>query len=293
MLFRSVGMLLNMGFVRDHWPMVAGVTALIFTLKALTGSAAPLSMGFAPRNSLLVGLSLAQVGEFSFVLLLQGAQLNLVPAPEYQIFLAAAIITMIFTPTVIQASQHLATRVPEIHRLRRFFPEPGELELENRAVPLRDHVIVCGYGLNGRLLAQALRCVGISYLVLEIDPAIVSRATAEGESIFFGDSTKPDILKKAGVSRARALVFAISDPFVLPRAVSVARTLNPRLITIVRTARVEDTEGLERAGATEIVAAELSAAKEIIRQVTGLYDVGAEKEQIPTREVSERPDGNP
>ncbi len=271
LFFISVGMLLNLSFVRGHWGQVAGVAALIFALKTLTGCTASLSLGFAPRNSLLVGLNLAQVGEFSFVLLLQGVQLHLAPAAEYQVFLAAAIVTMILTPSVVQASQHLATRVPEMQRLRRFFPEPGELELETRAAPLRDHVIVCGYGLNGRMLAQALRRVGIAYLVLEIDPGIVRRASAEGESIFFGDSTKPDILKKAGVTRARALVFAISDPFVLPRAVATVRGLNPLLATVVRTARVEDTERLERSGATMIVAAELSAAKEIVSKVLDLY----------------------
>lgn len=278
LFFISVGMLLNLGFVRGHWAGVLGLAALIFALKMLTGSAAPLTMGFAPRNSLLVGLNLAQVGEFSFVLLLQGVQLNLVPVEEYQIFLAAAILTMILTPSVIQISQHLATRVPEMQRLRRFFPEPGELELAARATALRDHVIVCGYGVNGRILAQALRRAGISYLVLEIDPGIVSRSTAEGESIFFGDGTKPGILKKAGVARARALVFALSDPFVLPRAVATVRSLNPLLTTVVRTARVEDTEGLERAGAAMIVAAELSAAKEIVSKVLGLYDRAEDQE---------------
>jgi K+:H+ antiporter len=279
LFFISVGMLLDLRFVYDHWAVVLGVAALIFGLKALTGFSAVLSMGFATRKSLLVGLSLAQVGEFSFVLLHQGERLNLVPAGEYQIFLAAAIITMMLTPTIIQLSPNIATHMPEMQRLRRFFPEPGEFELAAHTSPLRDHVIVCGYGLNGRMLAQALRREGISYLVLELDPAIVTRATAEGESIFFGDSTKADILEKAGVRRARALVFAISDPFAVPRAVAIARGLNPGLITVVRTARVEHTGALEHAGASHVVAAELSAAREVIEQVLGLYRAPEEKRQ--------------
>ena len=112
-----------------------------------------------------------------------------------------------------------------------------------------------------------------------------------GESIFFGDSTKRGILKKAGVSRARALVFALSDPFVLPRAVATARSLNPLLTTIVRTARVEDTEGLERAGATGIVAAELSAAKEIVAKVLGLYGRALDPDPPPGQPegITEKP----
>ena len=283
LFFISVGMLLDLKFVESHWAIVTGVAAVIFGLKALTGFSAVLSMGFAARKSLLVGLSLAQVGEFSFVLLHQGERLNLVPAGEYQIFLAAAIITMMLTPTIIQLSPHIATRMPKMQRLRRFFPEPGELGLAAQATPLHDHVIVCGYGLNGRLLAQALRRKGIAYLVLELDPAIVSRATAEGESIFFGDSTKADILEKAGAARARALVFAISDPFVVPRAVATAHALNPRLITIVRTTRVEHTSALESAGASQVVAAELSAAKEVIAQVLDLYEPADEKKHPDSR----------
>jgi CPA2 family monovalent cation:H+ antiporter-2 len=278
LFFISVGMLLDLRFVRSHWAVVLGIAALIFGLKALMGASAVLSMGFAARKSLLVGLSLAQVGEFSFILLHQGQRLNLVPAGEYQIFLAAAIITMILTPTIIQLSPRIATHMPEMRRLRRFFPEPGELELEARAAPLRDHVIICGYGLNGRMLSQALRRKGVSYLALELDPAIVSRAAAKGESIFFGDSTKADILEKAGVRRARVLVFAISDPFAVPRAVATARALNPALITIVRTGRVEHTSALEGAGASQVIAAELSAANEVIEQVLGLYNKETEPE---------------
>jgi len=277
LFFISVGMLLDLRFVHSHWAAVLGIAALIFGLKAATGMSAVLSMGFAAGKSLLVGLSLAQVGEFSFILLHQGERLHLVPAGEYQIFLAAAIITMMLTPTIIQFSSRIATHMPEMRRLRRFFPEPGELELAAQAAPLRDHVIICGYGLNGRMLAQALRRKGIPYLVLELDPAIVSRATSEGESIFFGDSTKADILEKAGVSRARALVFAISDPFAVPKAVATVRGLNPRIITIVRTTRVEHTRALESAGASQVVAAELSAAKEVLEQVLHLYAMPEEQ----------------
>ena len=134
-------------------------------------------------------------------------------------------------------------------------------------------------------------CADADFAAFAVSP-VADFLPLTGTTFFFGDSTKSDILKKAGVSRARALVFAISDPFGLPRAVATARTLNPRLSTIVRTARVEDTEGLERAGASEIVAAELSAAKEIIQKVMGLYHPAHEREQVQTGEIPEKPDGN-
>jgi len=280
LFFISIGMLLDLKFVQHHWAAVLGIAALIFVLKLLTGFSSILSMGFTARKSLMAGLSLAQVGEFSFILLHQGERLNLVPAGEYQIFLAAAIITMMLTPVIVQLSPEISRRMPEIQRLRQIFPGPGELELETQAAPLRDHVIICGYGLNGRMLARTLRRLGIEYLVLELDPAIVRRATAEGESIFFGDSTKAEILEKAGVSRARALVYAISDPFALPRAVATAHTMNPDLVTIVRTARLRHASALEKAGASQVIASELSAAKEVISRVIELYGVPDDKQDV-------------
>jgi len=280
LFFISIGMLLDLKFVQHHWAAVLGIAALIFVLKLLTGFSSILSMGFTARKSLMAGLSLAQVGEFSFILLHQGERLNLVPAGEYQIFLAAAIITMMLTPVIVQLSPEISRRMPEIQRLRQIFPGPGELELETQAAPLRDHVIICGYGLNGRMLARTLRRLGIKYLVLELDPAIVRRATAEGESIFFGNSTKAEILEKAGVSRARALVYAISDPFALPRAVATAHTMNPDLVTIVRTARLRHASALEKAGASQVIASELSAAKEVISRVLELYGVPDDKQDV-------------
>lgn len=279
LFFISVGMLLDLGFAGNHWTRVAALAAGIVGLKLLTGMVSVLSMGFPGRMAFLVGLGLAQVGEFSFILLREGAGLKLITENDYQVFLAAAVVTMILAPTMIQISPRLAGRMPEMRRLRRFFPEPSEADLEKEAEPLRNHVIICGYGLNGRFTAQVLRRLKIPYLVLDIDPDVVRQAA--GEHIFFGDSTRQEILEKAGVARARSIVFAISDPLVLPRAISIARALNPQMAIIVRTTRSEDAAGLERVGATEIVAAEREAAVEIIIRVLMLYE-------IPRAEAFER-----
>jgi CPA2 family monovalent cation:H+ antiporter-2 len=264
LFFISVGMLLDLAFARSQWTLVLGLAAGILALKTLTGLTSVLTLGFPLRMSLLVGLSLAQVGEFSFILLRQGYELNLVSENAYQVFLAAAVISMIFTPLLIQVSPRLAAGVSELPALRRFFPEPGEVELEQQGPPLHDHVIICGYGLNGRLSARVLRQAGTSYVILDMNPENVQRAASDGEPIFFGDASKREILEKAGAERARAIVYAISDPFALERAVAAARAANPRLQVFARTKRLEDIAGLQRAGATEVVAEELEAAEEII-----------------------------
>ena len=273
LFFISIGMLLNLDFVRERWMFVLGVTLLLFLLKAATAMGATLLLGFPLRVSLLVGLGLAQVGEFSFVLLRQGAGLGLVNEQDYQGFLATAVFTMILTPIVIQTSSVLAARLPEAPGLRRFFPEPGEADLEEQGPPLHDHVIVCGYGLNGRLTTRVLRQSNIPYVILEINPETVRRASADGEPIFYGDSSKWQILEKSGAARARAIIFAISDPFVLGRAAAAARAHNPKLTIIARTKRLDEAEPLKRAGASVVIAEELEAAAEIIIELLALFGV--------------------
>ena len=285
LFFISIGMLLNLDFARERWALVAGITLLLFLLKSVTGMGATLLMGFPLRVGLLVGLGLAQVGEFSFVLLRQGAGLGLVNEEDYQTFLAAAVFTMILTPIVIQLSPRLAARLPEASGLRRFFPEPGEADLEALGPPLHDHVIVCGYGLNGRLTTRVLRQSGIPYLILEINPDTVRRASSAGEPIYFGDSSKWQILEKSGAARARAIIFAISDPFVLGRAVAAARAHNPGLAIIARTKRLDEAEPLKRAGATVVVAEELEAADEIIIELLALFGVPRREAFIRIRQT--------
>jgi CPA2 family monovalent cation:H+ antiporter-2 len=240
----------------------------------------------------MVGLGLAQVGEFSFVLLRQGAGLNLITGDAYQTFLAAAVVTMILTPIVIQLSPRLAARVPEMRALRRFFPEPGEADMDAEA-PLSDHVIVCGYGLNGRLTAGVLRRLRLPYLCLETNPETVQVARALDEHIFFGDGSSKEMLEKAGAARARAIVFAISDPFALGRAVAHARALNPSLTIIARTKRLEDAPELEAAGASQVISEELEAAEEIIIRLLQLYNIPRREAfaqvQVERTEVDDKP----
>ncbi len=273
LFFISIGMLFNLAFARTEWMLVAGFAAAILAAKLVSGITSVVVMGFPLRTSVLVGLGVAQVGEFSFVLLRQGASLNLITNNDFQTFLAAAVITMMLTPLVIQLSPALAARVPELRSLRRFFPEPGETKLAQQARTLDDHVIVCGYGLNGQITAEVLACAKIKYLVLDLNPKTVRRAAADGHPIFFGDGSKREILEKVGARRARALVYGISDPFVLGRSVVNARTLNPRLTIIVRTKRLKDTLTLRRAGASYVVAEEMEAVEEINIHLLSVFGV--------------------
>jgi CPA2 family monovalent cation:H+ antiporter-2 len=273
LFFISVGMLLELGYAVQNLVLVLSLAAGILTVKTLAATGAVLLLGFPGRVALQVGLGLAQVGEFSFVLLQQGAALRLVTDTSYQAFLTAAVLTMVLTPLLIQVSPPLAVRLSELRALRRFLPPAATEELEERAGPLENHVIICGYGLNGRLTAGVLARLRIPYLVLETNPETVRLAAAWGERIHFGDASQGEMLARAGAARARALVFAISDPFVVGRAVAQARALNSRAAILVRTKRLEETAELEQAGASLVVSEELEAAEEIIIRLLEFFGV--------------------
>jgi CPA2 family monovalent cation:H+ antiporter-2 len=227
-------------------------------------------LGFPARLAAVVGLGLAQVGEFSFVLLREGESLGLIPRDRYQIFLAAAVLTMMATPALIAAAPRVSQWLGAKGRRRDW------LALDQQTAQLSDHVIICGYGLNGRRLARLLRENSLPYIVVEMNSAVVRAARAEGEQIYFGDVSSYDILKHAGAARARAIVFAISDPTVLPRAISQARLANPDIHIIARIKRIEDARALRLAGATDVIAEELEAWMEIVVRILRLYGMPRE-----------------
>lgn len=271
LFFISVGMLIDLDYIAQRPLLLAGIAVAILVGKLLTAGAAVVVMGFPTRMGVLVGMGLAQVGEFSFVLLREGEALGLISPSRYQMFLSAAVLTMMATPSLVLASPRVSRWFGGRAERRR-----SRLLLDEKTERLRDHVIICGFGLNGRRLALLLRENAIPYLVLEMNDRLVRQARAEGEKIYFGDIGHAEVLKAAGVAHARAIVFAVSDPTVLARAISHARLLNADLHIVARIQRVEDVRELRQAGATDVVAEELEAWMEIAVRILRVYGVPRE-----------------
>ena len=278
LFFVAIGMLIDLHYAATHAAVVLGVTAAILAGKVLAGAAAVRFMGFPARLAVVSGLAVAQVGEFSFVLLREGAHRGMIAQAYYQVFLAAAVLTLAVTPGLVAAGP----------RVSRWFGRqggvPGEAEDPQAEAPLADHVIVCGYGENGRRLARLLRENNLPYVIIDVNSRAVRRARAAGEKIYFGDISSPEILRRAGAGRARAVVFAVSDPAVLPLAISHARHLNPDLHIIARLKRIADAADLRKAGATDVVAEEIEAWMEIALRVLRIFGMPREAlaEQIGT-----------
>jgi len=270
LFFVAIGMLIDLRYAAAHAPVVLGVALAILAGKVFAGAAAVRIMGFPARLAVVCGLSVAQVGEFSFVLLREGANRGMIHESYYQVFLSAAVLTLAVTPGLVAAG-------PRVSRwFGRQGPVPGEAEDPQAESPLADHVIVCGYGENGRRLARLLRENNLPYVIIDVNAIAVRRARSAGEKIYFGDISSPEILERAGAHRARAVVFAVSDPAILPQAISHARHLNPDLHIIARLKRIADASDLRRAGATDVVAEEIEAWMEIALRVLRIFGMPRE-----------------
>jgi CPA2 family monovalent cation:H+ antiporter-2 len=263
LFFISIGMLLNTAVA---WRSRLVIVVILFSILVLKAAIAALTvrlLGHSPRIALMTGLALAQIGEFSFVLAGVGRANGLLPDDVFQLFLASSILTILATPLLIQVSPALAARTERTFKWK----APAAKSGKEAAEKLRDHVIVAGYGLNGRNLANVLKEAGIPYVILELNPETVARAAAEGEPIIFGDVSSRTILKEAGVDRARGMVIAISDPAITRRAVRTARDMSRSVFLIVRTRYATEIDELFGLGADDVIPEEFETSIEIFTRV--------------------------
>lgn len=209
--FVSIGMLLNLSFLKINFPVIISAVIVILILKAITVSLSAYAFGQSLRGSIQTGLFLSQIGEFSFVLAVAGKASGLITDDKYQIFLAASIMTMIVTPFIINASAPVSSWLisrpvsQRFDRMRRL-AETGDVHGRRS-----DHVIIIGFGMNGRNLAGVLRESEIPYVVLDLNNSTVRRMKKKGEPIYYGDGTRNEILHRLGIQTAKVLVIAISD----------------------------------------------------------------------------------
>jgi len=268
--FTSIGMLLNIRFFFENALLVLAVALGVIVLKTVAGYFVVRFVKRSARAGIIVGLGLAQVGEFSFVLASVAATLGLLVGSEYQVFLGAAIITMLAAPFLVGAADDIADWLLR----NRATPTMEFATREVRAArPLTDHVIIVGYGLNGKNLARALRSAGIAYAVMDSNGQKVRDARLDREPIFFGDGTRGEVLERIGIKRARMLVFAIASHQDEKRGIVVARHLNPKAHIVARTRYVSDMEELYALGANEVVPEEFETSLEIFARVLRRYGV--------------------
>ena len=281
LFFVSVGMLLDVTTVANRPGTVLGLSVALLVGKGLLAGAAALVLRMPLRAAVLAGVALAQVGEFSFVLLTAGTGLGLLDAESARVFLAASVITMLVTPLLIALSPRMAAGAARMGALARALgvrsmDEPQE---EHRA--LRDHVIIAGFGTGGRMIAGALQELKQPYLILDLNAESVRGAQADGLASYYGDVTSAEVLRLSGLEQAAAFVLVLSDPGASRRSVEVAHGLAPAVPIIVRCRFAGEVEDLRRRGATLVVPAEVESSVEVLAGLLRLR--GVPRNVIDTR----------
>ena len=264
--FVSIGMLLNVNFLMENFRVVVLISLLIILIKILGTSLGILISGGGIKTAFISGILLAPISEFSFVLILLGKKFGLVDDRIYQFFIASAVITMVLSPILFTYVHNLAAFVGNYIKVK-----DESWERLKRESELREHVIIIGFGLNGRSVARVLKGIGIPYVVIELNISTVKKMREVGELIFHGDATSPDVLRKAGIEEAKLMIITISDPVSSKRIVAIARSLNSNIYIIVRTRYVAEVEELRKLGANEVIPEEFEISVEIANRVLSYF----------------------
>jgi CPA2 family monovalent cation:H+ antiporter-2 len=262
--FISIGMLLHTSYLIMHWPVLIFMTTILILIKTGLVIVTATALRYPIRSTLLAGLGLAQIGEFSFLLAQQGQLRGLMTGEVFQMFINASILSMLATPFLIQAGPWITGLLPNVT------PEQGE---KGDACSLTGHTIIAGYGLNGKNLARTLKATHLPYVVLEVNADTIRKARAEGETIIYGDITRRDVLLRAGVDCAKVIVFAISDYAATRIAVRTVRELNPAIFILIRTRYAADVDELYKFGADQVIPEEFETSIEIFSRVLHEYHI--------------------
>jgi CPA2 family monovalent cation:H+ antiporter-2 len=275
LFFISIGMLLDTRFFLKDPLGILAICVLVLLLKGVIAGGTTLALGYPIRIAVLVGIALAQVGEFSFVLAQAGQGFGLLAGDSYQLFLAISILSMIATPFLIQWGPRLSRRTELLGGPARWVQGRKPPDLEPHHLRLKDHAIIAGYGLNGRNLARVLRDAEIPYVIVDLQGDIVRHARSQGEPIYFGDVTRTEVLRHLRIKEAKVLVLAVSDPFAVRRAIQVARQANPKIHILVRTRYLKEVDELLDLGANQVVPEEFETSLEIFDLVLQQYQIPA------------------
>lgn len=262
--FVSVGMLLTPAFIFAHSLEVLLFVVLLVVGKTLVGALAALCTTSNTRSAILVGAGLAQIGEFSFVLLTMGRDLGLVGDDMYNLFFAGAVVSLMASPAIYALSPRLIYLFQNRNQ-KQPKGQQEEKDATSLASRLKDHVIICGFGRTGRNLGTVLTSYGIPYLVIELNAAIVEDLAMRGVPHIWGDATSNMLMTKANLKDAACLVLTMPDPSAITAITKFVRKRNEDVKIIARAHSPSDIAAFTDAGVSAVVQPEFEASIEITR----------------------------
>ena len=277
--FISVGLLLDVKMI--NLPLFVSIALVVLFVKGLLVAGISLFLGNSMRVSMMAGMALAQIGEFSFVLAESGLKNNIINHELFQAMLAISVVTMIVTPAMIAFAPKFADQVAPvlgfIPLVSRESPSVAVRPQDSTIISAGElHAAIIGFGINGQNVASVLHATNISYSVLEIDREMVKVMRRKGEPIYYGDCTEKKALICAGIDRARAVVLGISDTTAIRKSIAMIREINKKAFIIVRARTLDNVAALYKAGADVVVTEKFETSIQIFSQLLNHFTVDPE-----------------
>ncbi|MBA2964034.1 MULTISPECIES: YbaL family putative K(+) efflux transporter [Ramlibacter] len=294
LFFVSVGMLFDPLVLIEQPLRVLAVTAVIVVGKSVAAALVVLLLRYPLNTALTVSASLAQIGEFSFILVSLGASLQLLPPEAQSLVVAGAILSIALNPFVFRAvapaQRWLLARSALARRLNEREDPLAELPLSTEERFLARQVVLVGYGRVGREIGQALGHAGVPYVVAEENRELVEQLRASGVAAVAGDAADPAVLIQAHVARARLLVIATPDTLNVRRMADTARQLNPGIEIVVRSHNQAEARLLEAEMGGKVFLGERELALAIARHVLERFDEAdsSNRGSMPTEPVTQK-----
>lgn len=271
LFFAAVGMLIDPGFIWNNLELILGLVALVFIGKFLIITPLVRLFGYSLKTSLIVGLGLAQIGEFSFVLASKGQELGLVSRRVYLLLLGTTAVTLVLTPFVLRLVPKLFDWMDTIPWLKQLLDGADQPLGQSEQLPSRNHVVVCGYGRVGRNIVQLLQTYKQPVVVVEQSEQRIQQLREANIAYVYGNAASLHVLESAGVTQARGLAITLPDPMSTRLCLKRSLELAPDLDTVVRANQEKDLELLYQLGAREVVQPEFETSIELSAHLlTGL-----------------------
>ncbi len=263
LFFAAIGMLIDPVFLWNNLELILGLVALVFLGKFLIVTPLVMLFRYPLKTALITGLGLAQIGEFSFVLASEGQTLGLVSRQVYLLILGTTAVTLVLTPFVLRSIPQLFAWAESLPWLKAYLEKTDVPLAMSEELPLRDHIVVCGYGQIGQNIVQLLG--DRNYPVVVIDQAESQTQKLRDAEIpyIYGNAASLHVLEKACVAGAKGMAIALPDPMSTRLCIKRALELAPDLDIVVRANQEKDIELLYQLGAKEVVQPQFETSLEI------------------------------
>ena len=267
LFFVSLGMLLDLRFVADHWGLLLITVGAVAAIKIGVVSGVVRLFGYNARIAVFSGFGLFQIGEFSFVLAQTGMNMDIVTEDFYSLIVTSAIITMLLTPLSLAVVSWLHHKTPLSALPLLLNGSAKGADSLPESLQSSDTVLVAGYGRVGQNVARALRDARVPCVVIDIDPEITYKSRCDRVPSIYGDASNMHVLSSLDMKKVKALVVTYPDPLAVSATVQAALKLNPKLRIVARVHRQEDVSRIQRLGAVEVVSPEYEASVELVKRI--------------------------